>query len=480
MPHRECTPRAAIEYNTPTCGIMADEGAYPEQQLPFATVMFNAAQTLRCTLPTTLGETMTVTGAVSEDLLAELEECGMRLHCILMSPNLVPQDNKQWKGSIRIDDGHDTTLGCLYTRRQTETACNYAGDHPTRLTFTVECIQIDPSIRATTAAEHALVDVVKSILEDDTINPRHGALPLCVVETKAQSFDAYHAVVGPVEPTWEGFVRRQNSVFSVFRYSAQEIRDRGMAEIDNIGDLRILLRQGERMQPQATSGDSADGDAEVEARLKAYLQELLEDGDMESNEVLRRVAGVPEFLFHLAPSFSLLMRFLNRHRDLFSWTTDPGQPTKVSLANDSNRKPLTRPSKKRAKKSSRRRHSNDAVPLLSRVAAHPACLDDDFDDAVIRPVGGSASRNTAPLDQRPQMHGDAGYGYGYEDACPAYPQPHAAGVGSCGGCNCSCGSVPQQQHQDHVLPFSYDSLHGYDGMPPDWGFRYGCEAVSVY
>eukprot|EP01063_Lacrimia_lanifica_P027079 TRINITY_DN374_c1_g2_i1.p1 TRINITY_DN374_c1_g2~~TRINITY_DN374_c1_g2_i1.p1 ORF type:complete len:548 (+),score=193.75 TRINITY_DN374_c1_g2_i1:59-1645(+) len=495
---------------------------YPEQQRPFATVMLNAVQILRCTLPSEMGEKASVSGDVSEELRAELEASGMTLNSILMSPNVVPKDNIQWKGTLLINDAYETDLGCIFTRRQTESACEYLADYPTHLTFTVECVKIDPSIRVTTAAEKALIQRVKHILEDDSINPRHGALPSCVVEERAKETNEYHEVVGPIEPSWVDFIQRHKNVFNVFQYSDQEIRDRGMEDINNISGLRIVLRPCERVQSQATADEA---DAEVERKLKAHLEKLLAEGDLEYTEVLTSVSENPEFVYYLAPSFSLLMRFLNRNRDLFSWTTDPGQPTKVSLADDSNRKSLVRTKSKKPNRGRQQQQQQQAEPSApspssrttvplpqpqprggrvpvgyppssrpgseGRYAAHNGGAPPmEFEDVVIRPVarGGGAHGPPPPggyggYEQGYEYQGYQGYPTGPCPPGPCYGQGYAGDPASGGVCedpNCSYGydaPVPHHASAQHgydvpVPPHHASARHGYDA-PPSYGYQEG-------
>ena len=97
-------------------------GSYPDQQRPFATVMLNGVQILRCALPEDIGKKVSVSGEVAADLKAALEATGMQLECMMLSPNVVPKENIQWKGLLLIDDVYEVSLGCLFTRRQTKKA----------------------------------------------------------------------------------------------------------------------------------------------------------------------------------------------------------------------------------------------------------------------------------------------------------------------------------------------------------------------
>eukprot|EP01059_Diplonema_ambulator_P007783 TRINITY_DN17276_c0_g1_i2.p1 TRINITY_DN17276_c0_g1~~TRINITY_DN17276_c0_g1_i2.p1 ORF type:complete len:328 (+),score=51.12 TRINITY_DN17276_c0_g1_i2:41-1024(+) len=315
------------------------------RQEPFATLMLNGVQCIRCNLPDDFGEVPFAEAEVSDALKEVLVAGGLVLQTVLLSPNVVPKENIKWRGELMVDEVSCIDLGCIRTRRESSSVAEPLPAFPEKLLFRLTCEVIDPTRRITTTSENHLIQKIKEILEDDDVNPRRGALPSRIVEEKAKEHPAYNKVIGVVEPTWAEFIKRHKTIFNVFQYSEQEIKDRKMGAIGMIDEMRIVLRPQERIQ-------LSEQETEVETRLTEYLKELLKGGDLEYHEILIQISCDPEFVFYLAPSFSLLMRFLNRHRDIFSWTTDPGCPTRVSMATPTNQK-APRPRKIKTKPSER-------------------------------------------------------------------------------------------------------------------------------
>eukprot|EP01059_Diplonema_ambulator_P007782 TRINITY_DN17276_c0_g1_i1.p1 TRINITY_DN17276_c0_g1~~TRINITY_DN17276_c0_g1_i1.p1 ORF type:complete len:359 (+),score=62.28 TRINITY_DN17276_c0_g1_i1:41-1117(+) len=346
------------------------------RQEPFATLMLNGVQCIRCNLPDDFGEVPFAEAEVSDALKEVLVAGGLVLQTVLLSPNVVPKENIKWRGELMVDEVSCIDLGCIRTRRESSSVAEPLPAFPEKLLFRLTCEVIDPTRRITTTSENHLIQKIKEILEDDDVNPRRGALPSRIVEEKAKEHPAYNKVIGVVEPTWAEFIKRHKTIFNVFQYSEQEIKDRKMGAIGMIDEMRIVLRPQERIQlseqeikdrkmgaigmidemrivlrPQERI-QLSEQETEVETRLTEYLKELLKGGDLEYHEILIQISCDPEFVFYLAPSFSLLMRFLNRHRDIFSWTTDPGCPTRVSMATPTNQK-APRPRKIKTKPSER-------------------------------------------------------------------------------------------------------------------------------
>eukprot|EP00754_Rhynchopus_humris_P022133 Rhum_TRINITY_DN14773_c33_g1::Rhum_TRINITY_DN14773_c33_g1_i1::g.117405::m.117405 len=300
------------------------------QQSPFATVMLNGAQVIRCKLPTDASKE-SVTVEATNELKQMLAANAMHLQCVLLSPNLTPVENVEWTGVLLIDDVIELNLGAVRTVRQSVASGDWLASFPSTLTLSLQRNKIDPTLHEISPAESDLIQLVKGLLEDDVLNPRRGSLPTRVVSAGAQKADCelYHRVVGPIHPDWDAFIASNDGVFNAFQYGEQEIVNRGMRDIGMIGETRVVLRPKERSR--LAVAELSDGE-DVEERLRAFVVALLEEeGDMESTEVLARVANDPSLLHYVSPAFSVLMRTLNKHRGCFTWTTDPGKPTIISI-----------------------------------------------------------------------------------------------------------------------------------------------------
>ena len=324
---------------------MAENDEIPQQQRPFATVMLNGCQIITCPLP---DEGTTTTEAdITGELMEVLCETGMQLVTTILSPNIIPKDNTLWRGTLLLDGTHCIELGSVVTRRQNVVRSEYLPTCPMSVQFSMHNEKIDPTMRTTTDSEEQLITLVKKILEDPELNPRRGALPSRSVESKAKEHSVYFDVIGNTESDWVTFIRRHNQIFNLFQYSEQEIRDRQMEGVNLIDELRIVLLSTERVQ-------LSEQEDEVDEELVEFLKELLSERDMSYHEVLAAISEKEKFVFTLAPAFSLLMRFLNRHRDLFCWTTDPAAPTRVSLADPS----VSRERKKARKPRNQKKNNN--------------------------------------------------------------------------------------------------------------------------
>ena len=298
----------------------------PPSQYPFATLMLNGVQLVRCNIPVEESSKQTTSATASMELRQVLAS-GASLECVLLSPNVSAQPNIAWAGSLIVDDVYEVDIGSFTSKRQAaRTTYDWLANPPHTLVLTIACQRIDPLLPVVNEAEQRLVNLVKTVLEDDEVNPRRGSLPSRLVGEKTEEADKelYDKVIGEAHPNWNSFITSHESVFNVFQYGEQEIVNRGMEGIGMIGELRMVLRQKER------SRLSAEEQA-IEEQLTAFLKNLLAEQDLTTDEILQKIATQDELIQYVSPAFSVLMRALNKHRDSFTWTTDPGKPTVISV-----------------------------------------------------------------------------------------------------------------------------------------------------
>eukprot|EP01062_Namystynia_karyoxenos_P071492 TRINITY_DN6702_c1_g1_i1.p1 TRINITY_DN6702_c1_g1~~TRINITY_DN6702_c1_g1_i1.p1 ORF type:complete len:444 (+),score=137.16 TRINITY_DN6702_c1_g1_i1:88-1419(+) len=307
----------------------ARPASVPPFQHPFACVMINGSQLIRCRLPAA-GEESSETAAATTQHPASSAGDGVHIDVAFLSPNLVPQANVHWHGILVVDGTREIDLGRIRSRRQHERRTEVLSEAPQRYELRVRAEQIDPSIRIVSAEERELIAAVKGILEDPQLNPRHGSMSSSQVRERAEAVPVYKKVIkGDV--TWGAFIASHPEIFTVFQYGEHEIKERRLLPFVSPEESRIVLKPEERLYNGAE--DAADGETSVEQELRDFLISLLSERDYEQRELLNCIAEHRDLTFYLAPTFSLLMRFLNRHRATFQWTTDPGQPTRISLVN---------------------------------------------------------------------------------------------------------------------------------------------------
>eukprot|EP00755_Sulcionema_specki_P011017 Sspe_Gene.48025::Locus_24745_Transcript_1_1_Confidence_1.000_Length_1746::g.48025::m.48025 len=154
-----------------------------------------------------------------------------------------------------------------------------------------------------------------------------------MLNNKAKESPLYERVVGGVfEGSWGDFLRAHTAdAFAVFYYTDAEVRSLRLAPYVKACDARVAPLATPREALAAADQARSRRQREAEARLKAFVADAVRGGPVAQKELLRQLRGCPEFAAPLHPTLPLLLRFLARHRDVFVWTSDPDQPTRIGL-----------------------------------------------------------------------------------------------------------------------------------------------------
>ena len=290
---------------------------------PFACVLINGCLAVRCPIPPENGQMSKDFELDDMDPPQEVVRGGDRCFTFnfrYSSPNLVPRSNMEWHGMLILEDGMHIDLGCIETRCQSTYAEITLPYKPLKATMFISEVPQNPRAGKVAADEELLLEHVKNMMEDDKVNPRHGSLPLSLVQSLAMRSE-YYAEVMKRYDGFLGFVQSLKQDFTTFNYSRDEIQGRDMQDYVCPGECRVVLRTGRRVHFVSEGEEDA---------LVDFLKELLKDSDCTSEYILLKIheAGLG---FSISPSFSQLMRFLTRNKNLFSWSTDPSQVTMVTL-----------------------------------------------------------------------------------------------------------------------------------------------------
>eukprot|EP01060_Flectonema_neradi_P016982 TRINITY_DN2363_c2_g3_i1.p1 TRINITY_DN2363_c2_g3~~TRINITY_DN2363_c2_g3_i1.p1 ORF type:complete len:604 (+),score=130.61 TRINITY_DN2363_c2_g3_i1:63-1814(+) len=216
------------------------------------------------------------------------------------------------------------------------------------ITFNPTEAFVEADFKSTTSEtdpiEAKFVESVKQVLRDPDVNPRGGSLQLSVVEGHVRSMFDNFEIITKKYGNFREAIRRYPEAFLRFQISDKEIESRGLD--DSAREERIALTLTEKRGCNAVDNQRPAVTSEAELNLINTMKTLLKERDRDQRELLNILLQNPRFLPFLSPSFSSLMRFLSRHKDIFAWTTHPDKPTFIGLLGCLNRPRL--PEKKPA------------------------------------------------------------------------------------------------------------------------------------
>eukprot|EP01065_Artemidia_motanka_P047065 TRINITY_DN7280_c0_g1_i1.p1 TRINITY_DN7280_c0_g1~~TRINITY_DN7280_c0_g1_i1.p1 ORF type:complete len:328 (+),score=83.47 TRINITY_DN7280_c0_g1_i1:56-1039(+) len=301
---------------------------------PFASVVVNGRQIITVTLPTIVGQiTHASAPAVVEVLDAELLRGGgfgggggFVLDLIFLSPNITPQRNVRVRGELVVDKQH-IRLGSIRTRREHVRTTRIVRGAPQQdFKVRLRAELIDRQQAPVTVEEQALVRELHRILEDPSFNPRHGGV--CSERLRQELMRKCRLYPLVIQPrgsaglrTWAEFLKRHKDRFRVFQYSKKELKNRGLlGEIEPNKDRVTIQSDARHHSPH-----------EKDEGLKEFLVRILSDADMRHLDVLKALTQNRQLSHCLSPAFTQLMRVLERNKSTFSWTTHPGEPTRIRL-----------------------------------------------------------------------------------------------------------------------------------------------------
>eukprot|EP00756_Hemistasia_phaeocysticola_P031571 Hpha_TRINITY_DN16360_c3_g2::TRINITY_DN16360_c3_g2_i1::g.58309::m.58309 len=319
---------------TPTSHRLGDPGMLPDPTQHFCVAVLNGHGTLQCTVPTENGQTSTATASACEDLAIFGEPMGVFLQIMFFSPNFPQKCDYSIHGTLELLNEKDELeasvyLGVLEDRESVEKKQRTVAITPHRVRLAVHRIPpLGPNPN-----EAQLIEEITAVLENPKLNPGKGSLASVMVQHRVKESPLYEKVVGKrFGNSWHAFMKANQETFSLFHYSPKEIQDRKLSPFCKCNEARVVLRKHEQAHDwRAADERSAQEHALAEEGLKQYLTSLLEQRDYDQRELLEVLAGNAHFSHFLSPTFSILMRTLNRHKGTFICSSDPDQPTRVGL-----------------------------------------------------------------------------------------------------------------------------------------------------
>jgi len=268
-----------------------------------------------------------------EDSIAQNTEHSL----IVYSPNLLGERNNNYKISVTFDET-SLDLGELKEGGQCLTHEVSLPRPAASISMTI-CPPTSVSDMSD-SLESSLVDTVVELLQSKKSNPRQGSLSLPHISELLRTVVPSERVDRLLDHKYEGdfsaFIKKQTGVFTWFCYTEKEIKTRNLNILHT--EPRVVLkreaRKRENVEPTGT-----------EKILRDFLVDQLTHADLNLNEVMKIVGDAEQFTLQLSPLFSVLMKFLQRHRKTFQWTTNPDEATCISLKAKPSRTPTSNPSR---------------------------------------------------------------------------------------------------------------------------------------
>jgi len=236
-------------------------------------------------------------------------------HLVVVSPN-IPHNGV----NIRVcGDGNTILEGKLF--RATPITATFSASV---VSVVLDSAEIEIS---TSRAEEFVVQGVVEILADEIINPRQGSLPSETVKSlvKRRCPLRFDSVVAKHE-SWEKFLFDHSGDFTTFKYSENELKSRGLIGQISPDEIRVVRNVSSRSKSGGCSSSCA-----APPDLPPQTGKLLLPQDGKDCFALLHTPQLKENLQKSCASFSLMMRFLQKHNQKFRWSTDPTQRTVIGL-----------------------------------------------------------------------------------------------------------------------------------------------------
>lgn len=172
----------------------------------------------------------------------------------------------------------------------------------------------------TSRAEEMVVKGVLEILVDEAINPRQGSLPSETVKALIRRrFPLRFDSVLSKHDGWDNFLAKHCMHFTTFRYSENELKSRGLLGQISSEEVRIVRNTANRLKLTFPNHSEVVAGKLTLSTAGAECFSLLHSPQLKTN------------LQKSCASFSLMMRFLQKHNQTFRWSTDPTQRTVIGL-----------------------------------------------------------------------------------------------------------------------------------------------------
>eukprot|EP01065_Artemidia_motanka_P001844 TRINITY_DN10861_c0_g6_i5.p1 TRINITY_DN10861_c0_g6~~TRINITY_DN10861_c0_g6_i5.p1 ORF type:complete len:663 (+),score=224.54 TRINITY_DN10861_c0_g6_i5:163-1989(+) len=317
--------------------VQVDHEELQDPQQHFCVAVLNGHALLQCPVarPADQSQQTSATSGAVEDLAIIGEPQGLFLQIMFYSPNYPQKCDYAVHGTLELlnDQGQmeaSIYLGVLEDGRTVEKKQRTVARHPRRFRLVVQRIPpLGPNPN-----EAQLIEEITAVLENPKLNPGRGSLPSVMVQHRAKESPLYEKVVGRrFGSSWHAFMKANQETFSLFHYSQKEIQERKLSPFCKFNEARVVLRKHEQGHDWRAADERAAQDhAAAEEGLKQHLISLLEKRDYDQRELLEVLNGNAFFNHFLSPTFSILMRTLNRHKGTFITSSDEDLPTRVGLA----------------------------------------------------------------------------------------------------------------------------------------------------
>lgn len=275
----------------------------PENIAPFISVVVNGTVTHTCNL----GETLT--------LFAE----GPAVHLLLSTANSSDV-------TVEVHFGTAAKTVCLASRGKSKCIRKSIRGR-TEITVVPQRPQ-----KLVSADEEIVKQQLLQALEDDAVNPRNGAVPSETLKAIVRRVDEERFLTVMEEcGSWEQFLAKHKSSFTTFQYSESELRSRKLLNRVSPDELRVVKNYNPKVKSIPKHVKSEVLSAGVE-QLRSFITQqqgvcafdllrVCDSAEAKSKTIGRQMCA----------SFSILMRFLQKHKTTFRWTTDPTKRTTVGI-----------------------------------------------------------------------------------------------------------------------------------------------------
>ena len=252
------------------------------------------------------------------------------IRTLLYSPNLVADDYPHfaWDCDLEVD-GQSYYIGCIKNRCQVTDRRFVLPHGARRVQLKLSRLRLAP---VKSPESEALAQRLCELFQDPAFNPRNGSLALQMISEEANRRypNEYRKVVGGEHlGSFRAFIVAHDESFSIFHYRNKEITNRRLNNV-TAHDERVAIRKEVRdsSPPMLPSGH------ENEQKIIDLLTSELKDKDSSVHVLLRKLSGHDVFRIGMSAAFSTLMHWLQKHREVFCWSTDPQSLCTIGLVKD--------------------------------------------------------------------------------------------------------------------------------------------------
>eukprot|EP00756_Hemistasia_phaeocysticola_P010683 Hpha_TRINITY_DN15035_c4_g3::TRINITY_DN15035_c4_g3_i2::g.123130::m.123130 len=326
-------------------------GTGPHQKHPFATLVINGYQLLRCHFPSFHRETTSrsfplhhssteaTKGPSAGPRPAAEATCkaGYRFRFVCYTHYSCPRaynirarvvmDGNVGEPSVEID------LGVLRPKTEVISASHTLPFAPSNVRFTLKKMNVNHGFSVD--LENQFVDLVEKMALAEIETQGLGSLSAFHVQCRFEDTDMYKEIVSrKYNNSWYKFLLAHRDRFNVFSYTREEIAKSNLYPYAKFHEPRILIKGKEHVDFKQRDQVKAQERNVAERTLLDRIELILKrspEGWVNEHELLRYLQQDQSFLAFLSPMYSALMRFMRRHRDHFVWITQPFLPTRFAL-----------------------------------------------------------------------------------------------------------------------------------------------------